>query len=376
MSVTSGFFNSLNGDRRYNAEQMSSIFDGVINDGIFANIGTAFGVKADTGNTITVGIGRAWFNSTWLLNDSILPLIADVSEILLNRIDAVVIEINHNESVREGLIKIVKGVPSTNPNQPTMIHTSEVNQYPLAYIYRKSNSNSIIQADITNAIGTSSTPYITGILQVQNIDNIVAQWQSQWSEFYNNETSDMETTNAFWKQQWSTWFNAQTAEIQEAYLLWEAQWNNWFGSQTSDMETTNAFWKQQWSTWFYNYVNNNTAEMAQWRTENQTLFDNWFSQLDVTLSGDVAANLANQLLQLKERTDVLEQFSGDITTEFTVYDKLYDNGYRTYSDLLDSDNGVIIDSNVEHIIGRTYSSDLLLDSDGNSINARVIFVTK
>ena len=186
----------------------------------------------------------------------------------------------------------------------------------------------------------------------------------------------METTNAFWKQQWSTWFNAQTAEIQEAYLLWEAQWNNWFGSQTSDMETTNAFWKQQWSTWFYNYVNNNTAEMAQWRTENQTLFDNWFSQLDVTLSGDVAANLANQLLQLKERTDVLEQFSGDITTEFTVYDKLYDNGYRTYSDLLDSDNGVIIDSNVEHIIGRTYSSDLLLDSDGNSINARVIFVTK
>ena len=44
MSVTSGFFNSLNGDRRYNAEQMSSIFDGIINDGIFANIGTAFGV--------------------------------------------------------------------------------------------------------------------------------------------------------------------------------------------------------------------------------------------------------------------------------------------------------------------------------------------
>lgn len=27
MSVSSGFFNSLNGDRKYNAAQMSAIFD-------------------------------------------------------------------------------------------------------------------------------------------------------------------------------------------------------------------------------------------------------------------------------------------------------------------------------------------------------------
>ena len=376
MSVTSGFFNSLNGDRRYNAEQMSSIFDGVINDGIFANIGTAFSVKADVGNTIIVGIGRAWFNSSWLLNDALLPLLADVSEILLDRIDAVVIEINHSDSVREGSIKIVKGTPSSSPNNPNMIRTTDVNQYPLAYIYRKANSSSIIQANITNMIGTSSTPYITGILQVQNIDNIVAQWQSQWSTFYNQETADMEATNAFWKHQWSMWFNAQTSEIQEAYLSWEEQWNNWFGAQTADMEATNAFWKHQWSMWFNDYVNNYTSEMADWRGNNQTLFDAWFAQLQVILSGDVAANLTNQLLDLRKRTEILEQFSGDLSTEFTVYNKLYDNGYRTYSDLLDSANGVIIDNNVEPVVGRTYSSDLVLDSDGEPINARVIFVTK
>ena len=42
MSVSSGFFNSLNGDRKYNAAQMSAIFDGLIIDGVFASIGTAF----------------------------------------------------------------------------------------------------------------------------------------------------------------------------------------------------------------------------------------------------------------------------------------------------------------------------------------------
>ena len=46
MSVSSGFFNSLNGDRKYNAAQMSAIFDGLIIDGVFASIGTAFAVKA------------------------------------------------------------------------------------------------------------------------------------------------------------------------------------------------------------------------------------------------------------------------------------------------------------------------------------------
>jgi len=90
----------------------------------------------------------------------------------------------------------------------------------------------------------------------------------------------------------------------------------------------------------------------------------------------VAANLTNQLLDLKERTQILEQFSGDLSTEFTVYHKLYDNGYRTYSDLLDSSNNTIIDNNIDPIIGRTYSSDLVLDSNGEPINARVIFVTK
>lgn len=215
MSVTSGFFNSLNGDRRYNAEQMSSIFDGIINDGIFANIGTAFGVRADVGNAITVGIGRAWFNSTWLLNDAILPITADASEVLLDRYDAVVIEIDHSDSVRAGSIKIVKGTPSSSPQRPTMISTLEVHQYPLAYIYRKAGSSGIVQADITSMIGTGSCPYITGILQVLGIDNIVAQWQDQWAQWFASQTQEGNNQMTQWmgdKQlEFNTWFgNLQT----------------------------------------------------------------------------------------------------------------------------------------------------------------------
>lgn len=56
MSVTYGFYNSRNHDRRYDAIQMSSIFDGIIRDGIYMSIGDHMIVKADAGMMVTVGI--------------------------------------------------------------------------------------------------------------------------------------------------------------------------------------------------------------------------------------------------------------------------------------------------------------------------------
>lgn len=193
MSITSGFYNSYNGDRKVNAEQMSAIFDGIINDGIFASVGTAFSVEESEGNTIKIGIGRAWFDSTWIYNDSPLYITLDASEVLQDRYDAVVIDVDRTESVRWSDIKIVKGEPATTPWYPSLADTSIHNQYPLAYILRKAGSMSITQGDIYNMIGTSSTPYVTGILQVQNIDNIVAQWMAEWEEWFNgikNSLSD------------------------------------------------------------------------------------------------------------------------------------------------------------------------------------------
>lgn len=219
MSVTSGFFNSLNHDRRYSAQQMSAIFDGIINDGVFANIGVAFAITADSGVTINIGVGKAWFNSAWVYNDALLPKTLEGSEVVLDRIDAVVIEVDHSESVRMGDIKIVKGSPSSSPKNPTMANTTNKHQYPLAYIYRKAGSTEITQADITNMVGTSSCPYITGILQVQNIDNIVAQWNAQWNQWYAEKIAETDTDAsellAEMKSEFDIWFNDIQALLED-----------------------------------------------------------------------------------------------------------------------------------------------------------------
>lgn len=278
MSVTSGFFNSLNGDRKYNAEQMSQIFDGVINDGVFANIGTAFQVKADVGNTVTVGIGKAWFNSAWLLNDSILPITLDQAEILQDRYDAIVIEIDHSDSVRQGSIKVVKGTPSTSAKWPAMIATEYVHQYPLAYIYRKAESTEITQADIGNCIGMDVCPYITGILQVQSIEKNVAQWQAQWEEWHRTHTA-------------TAW-----AEVNQ---------------MLSDLQIM---------------LDDASADIASWKAKQESDFDTWFNSIKGLLDEDPAASLASAIATLQTEVADKVDRDGDTMTDSLDFKK-FDNGY-------------------------------------------------
>lgn len=192
MSLTYGFFNSVNGDRKYNAEQISEIFNGIINDGVFANIGTAFAVTATGGgNTISIGVGRAWFDGIWINNDEELSLTVPDSDTLQNRYDAVVIEVNR--SARTASIKIISGTPATAPLYPALTNTAMIKQHALAFIHRPAASQYTRQEHVINCIGTSYCPYVTGILQVQNIDKNVAQWEAEfdtWSSEFQNGAID------------------------------------------------------------------------------------------------------------------------------------------------------------------------------------------
>ena len=265
--VTSGFYDSLNHDRRYSSIQFGSIFDGVIQDGVFQHVGSRLMVSQNSGMMISVGTGRAWFNHTWTYNDSILPLTVPQSEVILDRVDAVVLEVDAREEGRINAIKIVKGTPtSKNAKPPAMLKEKNRWQYPLAYIKVAAGVTSIRTADITNKVGTSDCPFVTAPLDKMSIDDLVKQWADQWRVFYENETADVNKTNAFWKEQWRIWYAGQTAEIQQTYLNWEKQWEDFYNTHSGEIERTAEEWKEQWQLWFYEYVNNSTRELAYWKT--------------------------------------------------------------------------------------------------------------
>lgn len=182
MALTYGFYNSLNHDRKYDSLQLSQIFDGIINDGVYESIGDALMVKASNAMSVSVGLGRAWFNHTWTLNDALYLVTITDAELALNRYDAVVLEVDSGN--RTNSIKVVKGTPAVNPVKPTLITSDTVNQHPLAYIYVKAKATEITQANIQNAVGTSECPFVTGIMSTISVDNLIQQWSAEFDVLF------------------------------------------------------------------------------------------------------------------------------------------------------------------------------------------------
>lgn len=186
MAVTYGFYNSLNKDRVYNAEQMSSIFNGIITDGVFASIGGSLMPIAGTGMQVVVKTGKCWFNSTWTLNDALLPLDIEAADVSLTRIDAVAVEINSAVSTRANTIKVIKGTPSANPTKPALANTETLHQYALGYITIGAGVTSITADKIEVNVGKETCPFITSVLQQTDITALFNQWDAEFNAWFAN----------------------------------------------------------------------------------------------------------------------------------------------------------------------------------------------
>lgn len=294
MAFTFGFYNALNHDRRYNAIQVSSIFDGIIKDGIFMSIGGHMNVKA-TGNgfNIVVESGRAWFNHTWSLLDADYPMVVSPSDVLEDRIDVVVLEVNENVDVRQNFIKIITGTPAEKPTKPALTNTLDIHQYALAYITVPANSVTLTQSNVENAVGLGSTPFVTGILETINIDDLIAQWKSQWSDW--TEEVDLNWNNWFdtVDNAWTTWFTQQ-----------QSKWEDILADRTEEWEeikdTVDSEWASQQGSINSDYTN--------WKSSALAAYNQWLDQIKGTLDDDAATQLAKEVVELKNRDDVISTY--------------------------------------------------------------------
>lgn len=193
MAITSGFFNSVNGDRKYNAEQMSMYFDKLITSGVYPNPSTNLQVIATSGMTVNVLPGRGIIDCRWLNNDANEPLTLEASDVLLNRIDAVVMVLDLNESVRNCHIRIKKGAPATTPSAPTMERSEYVKEYCLAQIYVGALVEEITQVDITDTrANTNICGWVTGLIEQVDTATLFLQWQTAYANYYDKTTHDFD----------------------------------------------------------------------------------------------------------------------------------------------------------------------------------------
>lgn len=174
MSISYGFYNSVNHDRKYNAEQISSIFDGIITDGVYHSIGDAFSVTPGTGMSVNVSSGRAWFNHTWTLNDAMIVVELTAAHQVYDRIDAIILKVDRD--TRTNTITAKAGTPSSSPAKPKMAD----GEHPLAYVRVNHGATDIKPANIQFVVGTSECPFVAGIQNGVDIDALVANWKLEF----------------------------------------------------------------------------------------------------------------------------------------------------------------------------------------------------
>lgn len=196
---TSGFFNSVNGDRLYNADQMSRIFEGLITDGVYESVGDKMAVQPNSGMTIQIATGRGWFGRHWVENDTELRLTVADSDVLLNRYVAVVVKVDDTDAVRDVIPYLKYSEFATTPVKPAMTRTETVKEYCLAYIYLKAGATAITAADIEDTRADESLcGWVTGLIEQLSSATLFSQftaifnnWFGGLQDFINENTEAM-----------------------------------------------------------------------------------------------------------------------------------------------------------------------------------------
>lgn len=216
---TYGFFNSVGGDRLYNADQMSHIFEGLITDGVYETVANKLAVQPNAGMVIQIATGRGWFSKHWVNNDSEYLMTLEPSDVTLNRYCAVCIRVDENDSGREAVPYLKYGEYATDPVKPIMERSEYVNEYCLAYVLIKAKATEITASDIEDArFNTEVCGWVTGLINQVSTDTLYTQWEAIFNGFMT------ETVDSF--GQWVT--------------TTQSNFNEWFSNLQIELDSETA----------------------------------------------------------------------------------------------------------------------------------------
>lgn len=212
MAITYGYFNSVNGDRKYNAETMSEYFDGIVSDGVYESVGDKLRVVASGADmTISVETGRALIECHWLKNDATENITLNAADVQYGRYDSIGVKLDYNE--RNMSIVVHEGTPANVPtiNRPT--DTQTVKYIWLADVKINAGVSAIRKKDIIDRRGTVVCPWVTGIIKQVDTSQLFAQWQDACQAYYDNMTAEMNAYFTEKKADYESWFSTLTSTL-------------------------------------------------------------------------------------------------------------------------------------------------------------------
>ena len=144
MAKRFGFFNSKNGDRKYDANDVNYITKKLISaNGVYPNPATNLQVvPSNTGLGIIVKAGSALIDHHYFESDSDESFTLASADVALNRIDRVVVQLDVSNRLIDIVVK--KGTNATNPSAPALLNNDTVKEISLATIRINKDRKSVV----------------------------------------------------------------------------------------------------------------------------------------------------------------------------------------------------------------------------------------
>ena len=305
--IKSGFYDSINHDRLYGADDFSDYFEGLISDGIYAGIGKEFRVFAD-GSTMGVQVdtGRAKILNKYVRNTDILEVEIDAADSENPRWDAVCVSVNLDEAYRNGYIDVHKGTPAADPQKPDVPDTNAAKLFVLAYVYVPAQATVINAENVNDNRGAANCPYVVGITGTENIVNVVqeaatnaqsqitatvADAQTQISGFVADAQSQIDTALSTQQTQFDKFLTDSKTELQTLEVDFNAWWNDKKQNKIKLLEDTRQ------------YIDKNAAGSIQISSDQYSLDDE--------IAGTAVMNVYRNGLRMVRHVDYTLRYSED-----------------------------------------------------------------
>ena len=180
MAIKSYFFNSVDSDRTYNAEDFCSYLQQIIGNGVFPNPSTSLQVRANSGMQIFVGAGQGWINGHKMINTADYSLTVSTASASNPRIDTVVFFLDLTN--RTMGLRIKTGTAEASPTTPDLTRTASVYELGLANIYVSKGATAITANVITDTrMDSNRCGMVQGL--IQQVDTTTL-WEQQDAEFH------------------------------------------------------------------------------------------------------------------------------------------------------------------------------------------------
>lgn len=201
MAIKYGFFNSVSGDRKYNADDISNYFLKLISDGVFATPATCMQVVESSGMNVNVSAGWAFLRCKWINNTTYESLTIEPSDLVLNRIDRVVLHLDPAVASRNITIAVKKGTAAATPEPPELTRISDgIYELSLAQIAVNAGATAITQAEITDERPDADVcGYVAGLIDQIDASNLFAQFQSAFDQWFETVQTTVKSTTIMYE---------------------------------------------------------------------------------------------------------------------------------------------------------------------------------